>query len=237
MEEKEKKIGEKGKNLNFSVASRAMNMEPDKEQVEKYDEYPNGGNTIQYVFIFLTVALLGLSVKLFISGHWIWGIICALVTVFLAFLSLALGGAKKSVAYENGLLIPAIVTNTNPIEIMAIADMSADENVEPVYGVKKMTVNNLPNHVVEKGEKVPCVALFGMAIKGYRRMFEPRPVSWGFENKELITETIQAISQDPVEGNFENEWEMLYEIEAKYADKISDDDLTFFDKDLNPVEL
>lgn len=239
MEEKQTQIGQEGDSMNFSYATRAMNTEPDSDQLEKYDEYPTGGNPIMYVFILLTIALLGFTIYLFTTGHWVWGIVGILVSLILAFLSYMFGNAslKKSVAYENGLLIPAIIVNTNPIQILAIADMSADEAVDPVYGVKKMTVNNLPNHVVEKGEKVPCVALFGMAYKGYRRMFEPRPVSWGYKNKDVIQEAIQAISQDDVEGKFENEWEMLYEIETKYSDKIKDDELTFFDKDLEQLDM
>lgn len=46
MEKEQTQIGQEGKNINFSIASRAMNMEPDTDQLEKYDEYPTGGNAI-----------------------------------------------------------------------------------------------------------------------------------------------------------------------------------------------
>ncbi|NDV77525.1 DUF3239 domain-containing protein [Dysgonomonas sp. 511] len=238
MENTQTKIGQEGDTMNFSYATRAMNINPDTEQIEKYDEYPTKGSPLQYTFIFLTVLILGGAIYLFVTGHWILGIVGVLATLIFTFLSYAFNSSlRREVAYKDGLLIPAIITSVSPLEILALADVSVIETSEPIYGVRKMKVNNLPNQEIVKGEKVPCAALFGAGHKGYRRMFEPRPICWGYSDKDLIAQATQAITEDKPEGNFDDEWAMLSAIEAKYVDIIKDEDLTFFDKDLNLKEI
>jgi len=234
----EDKIGKEGQMLNFSVASRAMNIEPDKDQIEQYDEYEAKGNPIQYFFMLLTLVFAVLSIYGFKTGHWILGIIGILITLFCAFSAYTFGNAtlKKEIAYSDGLIIPAIVINTNPIEIIALANMSTEENQKPIYGCLKMQIKSLPNHKIVLDEKVPCVSLFGMEIKGYRRHFEPRPISWGFKDASLISKVINSISADKQEGEFIDEWTMLQSLknemkEAPYKEVI------FFDQQLQKVEL
>lgn len=234
----EKIIGEEGEDFNLSQASRAMNIEPDEEQIKNHDQYPDSGNFIKYFFIILLLGILGLTIYLFFNGRWILGIFAIIGTLFFALLTFVFGNATKKMAYKNGLIIPAIIINTSPIEILAMADMRTTEEQTPVYGFLKMIINTLPNHKVEINEKVPCVSLFGMAIKGYRRHFEPRPISWGFKDESLIPQTIEIISNDAAPNEFfKNEWEMLYKVKDKISEETARDTILFFDDNLNEVKI
>ena len=153
-------------------------------------------------------------------------------------LTLVFGNATKEMAYKNGLIIPAIIINTNPIEILAMADMRSMEEQEPIYGFLKMLIKDLPNHKIEMYEKIPCVSLFGMAIKGYRRHFEPRPISWGYEDAGLIPKVVDIISEEEVTNDaFKNEWEMLYYVKDKLNKDLEYETAVFYDENLDEVEL
>ena len=235
-----KSVGEKGGNLNNSQASRAMNLKPDEEQVERYDNYPAKGNPLIYLFLVLAVGTLLLTIYLFANGHWIFGIIgiAGLLILLLLTYSFGNGGLKKRIAYESGLIIPAIIVNTNPVELLAMANMGIQENQEPIYGFIKIAASNLPNHRIELNEKVPCVSLFGMAKKGYRRHFEPRPVSCGFKDPALVTQAVAVISKEPTENRkFRTEWDMLYALRDKIGTNMKKGTILFFDKDLNAAHF
>ncbi len=229
-------IGQKGETLNNSQATRAMNLKPDDEQVDKWDNYPAKPNKLIYLFMALAVGTLLLTIYLFAQGHWIFGIIgiAGLLILLLLSYSFGNGGLKKRIAYESGLLIPAIIVNTAPLELLAMADMSTTAGQEPVYGFMKIAGRNLPNHEIVVNEKVPCVALFGSAKKGYRRHFEARPVCCGFADPKLVAQATTAISKEPT-GNrkFRTEWDMLYALRDKIGVSMKPGTILFFDGDLN----
>lgn len=234
----ENSIGEEGKFLNFTAASRAMNIDPDTEQIKKYDEYPAKSNAIQYLFIVLCIAMLSLSIYWITGGHWILSGIGILATTFLALLANSFGKATlmKQIAYKNGLIIPAMITNTDPIEIIALANMGSKEEQQPIYGCLKMNVNALPNHTIAVGEKVPCISLFGAAINGYRRHFEPRPITWGFKEAALIPILIEIIAKDNNELNYADEWQMLDILKSQMTNATLGE-VVFFDNNLKKITL
>ena len=229
-----------GEILNFSLASRALNLDPDEEQIEKYDELKTGGNFMYYIGLLVALGLAVGTVFLFVNGNWILGILGIVITLFVGMIARSLGKAtlQKSIAYKSGLLIPAIVINTNPIQLIALADMSSEEGQEPIYGCRKITVSQLPNHNIAVDEQVPCVSLFGMAFKGYRRHFEPRPVCWGFKEQSVIKNSIDFINNDneDLPSIYLNEWEMLYTLKSKMLN-VETDEVVFFDSNLSPINL
>jgi hypothetical protein len=236
----DKAVGERGAHLNASQATRAMNLKPDEAHLEKYDHYPAKGNPVQYLFVILAIGTLALTIYLFKNGHWIFGIIGIIGVLLLSLLAYSFGSAtlKKQVAYENGLLIPAIIVNTSPVELLAMANMATKEDQEPIYGFLKMAAPNLPNHKIELNEKVPCVSLFGMGIKGYRRHFEARPICCGFKEQALIAQAIAVISKEPTENRlFKSEWDMLYALRDKIGINMKGGTVLLFDKSLNQANL
>lgn len=76
-----------------------------------------------------------------------------------------------------------------------------------------------------------------MALKGYRRHFEPRPVAWGFKDTELISQAIEAITADDGESASNNEWEILYQLKGEINKLPTDNEVSFFDKNLNKISL
>jgi hypothetical protein len=230
-------VGEEGKSLNFSFATRAINLDADQEQIAKYDEYTAKSNPLQYVALFIALGLVTLSGYLFYTGHWVWALVSLFLALFVFMLSRSLGKAtlQKSIAYEDGLLLPGIIVNTNPLQVVAMADMRSEEDQDVIYGCLKFTVAALPLHALVVGERVPCVSLFGMAVKGYRRHFEPRPVSWGYNDPEIVKNAIAAI--DRVEEEDEaSEWEILEQLVSKMKDA-PEKEVLFFNDRLEKVTL
>lgn len=232
-------IGSEGKSVNLSSASRAINIEPDLDQLKMHDEYPGKRSPLFYFTLLLTIAAVCGTFELYKSESWVWGTLLLIVSLILAFLTKTYANPMlmKRIAYESGLLVPAIIINTTPLELIALADMRSSEELDPILGCIKVKVKTLPHHQIKVGEKVPCVALFGMAEKGYRRHFEPRPVAWGYRNANIIAQAIESITNDEMpDSDFQNEWEMLYAL-ADQMKTAPNNEARFFDENLEPVNL
>lgn len=133
----------------------------------------------------------------------------------------------KRIAYESGLIIPAIITEIQPLTLLALADVRGDEEKKLVWSCRKIIIQQLPHHHLTVSEKVPCVSLFGMSVKGYRRCFEPRPVSWGFSDENHRQQALESIREE--------EWHVLARLEPQMK-KVPEDVMVFFDKDLNKIK-
>lgn len=232
----ERIVGEEGRFTNFTRATRAMNTPPDRNHIAQYDEYDAKRNPLQFVAIGVSLVLLALAVYWFITGHWVLGILGLLGAAFAGLLGRSFGKAtvNKSIAYQNGLLIPGVIVSTNPIEVVAMADMSAAEDVPSRYGCVKFTAKALPNHIIREDEQVPCVALFGMATGGYRSYFQPRPVAWGWNSADVIAEAIEAISysaENPEadDSNDPDEWGLLQVLAPKMKGETEYGEVRFFE--------
>jgi hypothetical protein len=210
------------------------------DHLKLHDEYPAARSPFFYVALFLMIAAACVTFALYKGGSWIWGTLALIITLLLgAFVrSYANPLLMKRVAYESGLLVPAILVNNEPLELIAMADMRAEEDRDAVFGCVKIKVNTLPNHQIKVGEKVPCVALFGMANGGYRRNFEPRPVAWGYKDANVIRQAIESVAVDgaPDDTDFQDEWEMLHALVPKMA-TAQYNEIRFFDPNLEATTL
>lgn len=202
----ENKIGAAGASYGFSQASRALNLCPDLGRIKKYDIYFKANHKTYTILGVLSLLAVTGTLLAFGSGHWITGIIAVIVSVVMLFLLLLYRGLIKGGAYESGLLIPGMVSSVQPLELIALADMRSDETTydTPQWGCKKIEPEELPLHTLQVGEKVPCVAMFGMSGKGLRNSFEPRPVSWATADNSNIEQAIHAIDEE--------EWALLYDV-------------------------
>lgn len=223
------KIGEEGKMINFSMAGSAMNIEPDINQVKKYDEYPAKRNPLFYVALVFALSSAVATFFFFSNGSWIWGSLFILLTLvfFLFVRSYNNPLLMKRIAYESGLIIPAVITETQPLTLLALADIRGDEEKDLVWGCRKIIVHQLPHHHLCISEKIPCASLFGMSVKGYRRYFEPRPISWGFPDENHRQQALESIGEE--------EWHVLAQLEPQMKE-VPKDLVVFFDKDLNKIE-
>ena len=89
---------------------------------------------------------------------WIPALICILIALF--FLWRAVGKFSDEYLrelYEEGLLVPGMIVKTEPLTIMAIANMVAKEGAAAVNGCYCLEVKVLDGAREELFEKIPCL--------------------------------------------------------------------------------
>jgi len=236
-----KEMGQSGDMLNNTFATRAANLEADKISVAKYDQFKWQHKHLQYfsASIFL---LFAAAIYLSVTGHYIWGSLLFLITMLLYYIVGISATMLSEGVYKNGLLMPAIITSTNPLQILVLANMGNGLNTRPVWGCRKINIKALPHHQLVLGEQIPCVAFFNNVVKNNTRMhFEPRPLCWATQNMEVIQNANNYIKNDEDEempAGCKNEWDMLKLLQLKMAD-IKHQKVVFFDDALavtNPLK-
>ena len=229
----ERTIGDPGEFLNNSVASRAVNIEPDMRKVRQLDIYHRKYRTLLRGWGLAGLGLLAVGVGLWYFQHQIWGSILGLLALPVLFVASRLPQTLKGDAYRNGLLIPGIISNLNPLTITCLADIRTGDDAEEVlWGVKEVVVPKLTVHPERLGEQIPCVSLFGETdAKGdHYTNFEPRPLAWGTDDNGIISQARQAIDED--------EWLLLPQLAVAYgSSEKNDNGIAYFDADLHPIAL
>lgn len=119
--------------------------------------------------------------------------------------------------YEKGLLVPGMIVKTEPLTIMAIANMVAQEGAEAVNGRYCLEVKALDGAKKELFEKIPCSCFFSCEGDEYHSSFQPHPLYWGTMDQQAIEEALRKVKQDNSE-NSKDEWEILKEIAQKFPD-------------------
>jgi len=224
-------IGQEGKSINASHATRALNLEPNRALLKKYDMYAAKSDSASKKWLVAAVVSLAGTIGLFATGHWIWGIALLLLTAVFGFLFLMFRGLAIGGPYASGLLVPAVVVSAGPIKIAALAPMNRTEteNDTSDYGLKLLTIPHLPMHTLTIGNRVPCVAMFSAGSRnGLYTNFEPRPVSWGFDDENVIKKAIDVIDED--------EWTFLDTVKHVVTE-MSDDQVAYFDASHTLIEV
>lgn len=234
----ERTIGDPGEFLNNSVASRAVNIEPDMRKVRRLDIYHQNYSKLLRGWSLAGLALLAAGGGLWYFGHPIWGSIFGVLALPVLFIASRLPQTLKGDAYRNGLLIPGIISNLNPLTITCLTDVRTgdyEDDDEPgsiVWGVKEVVMPQLTVHPERLGEQVPCVSLFGEtdAAGEIYLNFEPRPLAWGTDDTGIITQARQAIDDE--------EWLLLPPLAAAYeTSEKNENGIAYFDAQLRPVAL
>ncbi|WP_035562316.1 DUF3239 domain-containing protein [Hymenobacter sp. IS2118] len=244
----ERNIGDPGEILNNSVATRAVNIEPDMRKVRRLDIYHRSYRKLLQGWGLTGVALLAAGVGLWYFQHQIWGGIVIALSLPVLFIAARLPQTLKGDAYRSGLLIPGIITSLSPLTLLCLTDARTssfdddeeeeDETAEttaagPVFwGVKQVVIEHLTMQPERLGEQVPCVSLFGETNEGgdFYLNFEPRPLAWGTDDARLIEQARQAIDNE--------EWLLLPVVAAAYAaSEKNENEIAYFDAALRPVRL
>ena len=218
---------ETGSSFNFSRASRTSDVEVNKELMKKYDEQRAMLMRLSWRQFGLFLIMFSLSLKLYVDAHWVWGTLPMLIALFALFRFYMYRNAGGSSAYTSGLLVPAIIVRTNPVELVALADVCCDDTGEEQFAYKRFAVKSLPMHKVVEGERIPCMALFGGSTNGQWTNFEPRPLCWVTDDAAAIKRNIDRIE--------EREWDIL----SKITDDTSaaTDDIVLLDMDKHTGEV
>lgn len=119
--------------------------------------------------------------------------------------------------YEEGLLVPGLVVNTQPLTVLAIANLVAHDGVPVVNACYNLVVKELDGAKKELYEKIPCSCFFCYEGGSYHSNFDPHPLLWGTGNQQEIEEALRQVEEDN-QQNFRDEWEVLKRIAQQYPD-------------------
>ena len=149
---------------------------------------------------------------------WIPAVICFLLALF--FLWRAVGKFSDEYLremYEEGLLVPGMIVKTEPLTIMAIANMTARDGAATVNGCYCLEVKELDGAQKILFEKIPCSCFFCYEGGDYHSSFQPHPLYWGTADQQSIQEALRQVEEDNKE-NTRNEWEVLKEVARQFPD-------------------
>lgn len=222
-------IGEPGESFNFSSASRAANFRPDLDRVKRYDPYRQ--KYVRLTRIVLGIGLLSaaLSLRFWTTDHGIWAVVIGVLALLLLLGGYMLGRGASAAVYSSGLLIPAHITSLEPLQLVVLATMSSDdEDTDETYGIRRVTLKELPVHSLRIGERVPCAASFGGDHNGAWGHFEPRPLVWATDDPLLITASTATIPEE--------EWIRLDQL-TRQLPEIQEDQVAFYRADLTFIKV
>lgn len=131
------------------------------------------------------LVLAALTTAAFALHWWVAGGLLALPLVAVG---LMLGWAtwRMSVVYHNGLLTPGIVVSTNPLEFVAVANMSTGFGPH-CWAMCRVDIARLPVHGEAVGTTFPCVSYFNEGEHFERwGKFTPQPLSFGTGNRKRL---------------------------------------------------
>lgn len=149
---------------------------------------------------------------------WIPAVICLLLALF--FLWRAVGKFSDEYLremYEEGLLVPGMIVKTDPLTIMAIANMTARDGAPAVNGCYCLEVKELDGAQKILFEKIPCSCFFCYEGGDYHSSFQPHPLYWGTADQQSVQEALRQVEEDNKE-NARDEWEVLKEVARQFPD-------------------
>ena len=117
--------------------------------------------------------------------------------------------------------------NPNTADKTDNTEEAAIKNGNDLYGVRRVTLKDLPVHTLQIGERVPCAAGFGGSNLGGWGHFEPRPLVWATDDLTIITAAAAAIPDE--------EWARLDRL-ASELPQIEEEQVAFYDAELRFIE-
>ena len=134
--------------------------------------------------------------------------------------------------YEEGLLVPGLVVNTQPLTILAIANLAAEDGAPMRSGCYHLEVKELDGAKKELYEKIPCSCFFNYEGGEYHSSFQPHPLFWGTANRQEIDAALRQVEEDNRE-NSRAEWEVLKEIAQRFPE-LGNGDMVLLDENYVP---
>lgn len=198
-------------------ASIKSGIHPDIKRIRKMDEITGvvlkqrkDSKIICVICILLAIALFRVKLAL--------AVISGLLALF--FLWRGTGKIPDSYLkeiYEEGLLVPGIIVKTQPLSVMAIANLTIHDEAETINGCYNLVVKNIDGAKKELYEKIPCSCFFYYSNGYYFSASEPHPLYWGTSNKDEINAALMAVEESNKE-NTQDEWEVLKRIAKQFPD-------------------
>jgi hypothetical protein len=185
----------------------------DREHAHAVNETFTGLRRLRVVALLVAGLAVAATAALLWSGQ-AWGFLLAVVCVLVAAIALwvALWTPHRSSIeklYQDGALVPAVVTEAEDSGIVLLALVDIAEPAAPTRSWALITrkVRALPGHLPEPGERVPAVAV--RTDRAPRQVGErwqlvtAMPIAWGTRDRLVIERARDAIT--------EREWRLLAE--------------------------
>ena len=199
-------------------ASTKSGIHADVSRIKKNDEIIGAVLSQRKSSKIIFVVCLAILAVLVYFKLWIPVGICALIALF--FLWRGTGKISEDYmreVYEEGLLVPGLIVKIQPLTIMAIANLAAQDGAETVNGCYNLVVKNLDGAKKQLYEKVPCSCFFRYEGGPYHSAFQPHPLYWATANRQEIDAALRQAEEDNKE-NSRDEWEVLKEMAERFPD-------------------
>lgn len=221
--------GEQGESFNFSSASRAANFRPDIDRVKRYDIYQRKYTRLTRIVQGVGVLMGAWAVRLGTTGHGSWAVVVVVLALLILLIGYMIGRGANASIYASGLLIPAHIVALEPLQLVALATMNNDEETtDEIYGIRRVTLTELPGHTLRVEERIPCAAGFGGSNLGGWGYFEPRPLVWATDDPAIIQGATEAIP--------DAEWNRLTQLTRRLPD-LTDEHIAFYGADLTFIDV
>ncbi|MGS2808479.1 DUF3239 domain-containing protein [Nocardia sp. MW-W600-9] len=185
----------------------------DREHAHAVNETFTGLRRLRVVALLVAGLAVAVTAALLWSGQ-AWGFLLAVVCVLVAAIALwvALWTPHRSSIeklYQDGALVPAVVTEAegSGIVLLALVDIAEPAAPTRTWALITRKVRTLPGHRPEPGERVPAVAV--RTDRAPRQVGErwqlvtAMPIAWGTRDRVVIERARDAIT--------ELEWRLLAE--------------------------
>lgn len=210
-------------------------IHPDPKRVRKMDEITGVILKQRKESKIICVICIIIAIALF-RVHLALTIISGLLALF--FLWRGTGqipdGYLKEI-YEEGLLVPGIIVKTQPLTIMAIANMVAYDGAETISGCYNLVVKDIDGAKKELYEKIPCSCFVNYSKGLYHSAFQPHPLYWGTSNQDEISAALMAIEESNKE-NSKDEWEVLRKIANQFPN-LKNSEIVLLDENYTPFGI
>lgn len=199
-------------------ASTKSGIHADPARIRKHDELIGkvlkGRSSSIRNFVISLVLAVGVSIAL---KSFIPAIVLGLVAAFFLWRFWGTGVSDDYMreVYEEGLLVPGMVINTQPLTVLAIANLVAHDGVPVVNACYNLIIKELDGAKKELYEKIPCSCFFCYQGGSYHSNFDPHPLYWGTGSRQEIDEALRQVEEDNKQ-NFQDEWEVLKRIAQQY---------------------
>lgn len=117
--------------------------------------------------------------------------------------------------YEEGLLVPGLIVRTQPMAVMAIANIIARGEADTINACYNLEVKNLDGARGELYEKIPCSCFVRYEEGLYHSAFFPHPLQWGTGSQDEINAALMQAEKDNKE-NIQDEWEVIKKISGMF---------------------
>ncbi|GGN84891.1 DUF3239 domain-containing protein [Nocardia rhizosphaerihabitans] len=183
----------------------------DREHAHAVNETFTGLRRMRVVALLVAGLAVAATTALLGSGQ-AWGYLLAVVCVLVAAIALwvALWTPHRSSIeklYQDGALVPAVVTETegSGIVLLALVDVAEPTAATRSWALITRKVRTLPGHAPEPGERVPAVAVRTDSAPrqvGERwQLVTAMPIAWGTRDSAVIERARGEIT--------EVEWQLL----------------------------